>query len=476
MSRIRRWLGRIRPRALGLRARITLAFTLGALALSILLAGTTYVLARNNLSNQRESTALSRVYVNANVVRTGLQGAPSPDTIQSTLLSSLQLPAGSRPLLHYRGQWYTVTAEVSQDAVPAELRNEVIQQRTAARMSFDYKGTPELAVGIPLNAVSAEYFELVDLDDLNSTLESLGLSLAGAAALTTLAGTGLGLWASRRLLRPLAAVSQAAEAIAGGRLETRLESIDDPDLAVLATSFNDMARALQDRIERDARFASDVSHELRSPLMTLSAAVDVLESRREELTDRAQSALDLLVVEVGRFQQLVEDLLEISRYDAGAVRLELDEVRLAEFVMQAVAASSNDGSVPVEVDSELAGVVAQADKRRLVRVIANLLDNARKYGEGATSVSLRRVDDVVQLAVEDEGQGVPDDERTVIFDRFARGGGAGRRGSGEGVGLGLALVAEHVRLHGGRVWVEDRPDGKPGARFVVELPVLGAAT
>jgi signal transduction histidine kinase len=277
-------------------------------------------------------------------------------------------------------------------------------------------------------------------------------------------------------MRPLAAVSHAAEAIAGGRLDTRLEATADPDLGVLAISFNDMARALQDRIERDARFASDVSHELRSPLMTLSAAVDVLESRREELTGRAQSALDLLSVEVGRFQNLVEDLLEISRYDAGAVRLELDEVRLAEFVMQAVAASSSNGLVPVELDSELAGVVVQADKRRLVRVVANLLDNARKYGDGATAVSLRRVDDAVQIAIEDEGPGIPEDERNLVFDRFARGGGAGRRGSGEGVGLGLALVAEHVRLHGGRVWVEDRPDGHQGARFVVELPVLGTVS
>jgi signal transduction histidine kinase len=233
-----------------------------------------------------------------------------------------------------------------------------------------------------------------------------------------------------------------------------------------------MAQALQTRIERDARFASDVSHELRSPLMTLSASVEVMDARREEMPERAQAALDLLAVEVGRFSQLVEDLLEISRYDAGAVRLELDEVRLAEFVMQAVAATSEGRTVPVELDSELAGVVAQADKRRLMRVIANLLDNARKYGDGATGVSLRRVDDGVQIAVEDEGPGVPEDERGVIFERFARGGGAGRRGSGEGVGLGLALVAEHVRLHGGQVWVEGRLDGREGARFVIELPVL----
>ena len=167
----------------------------------------------------------------------------------------------------------------------------------------------------------------------------------------------------------------------------------------------------------------------------------------------------------------MEDLLEISRFDAGAARLELDEVRIAELVMQAVQVSGHP-DVPVELDAELAGTVVEADKRRLVRVIANLLDNAHKYGEGPTSVSLRRVEDGVQIAVEDAGPGVPADERSLIFDRFSRGAGAGRRGSGEGTGLGLALVAEHVRLHGGRVWVEDRLDGGEGARFVVELPVL----
>lgn len=451
-----------------------MTFALGAMVLSALLAGTTYALARNNLFNQRESTVLARAYLNASVVRSSLQGGLATDQIQSTLLPSLQLPVGARPVLFYRERWFTTTAEVGQDAIPQSLR-DLVRSGKPARMSYSAKGKPAVAVGIPLASVEAQYFELASLDDLASTLESFGFSLLGAAALTTLAGAGLGLWATRRSLRPLADVSQAAEAIAGGRLDTRLEATDDPSLGVLATSFNDMARALQERIERDARFASDVSHELRSPLMTLSAAVDVLESRRDELSERAQSALDLLSAEVGRFSQLVEDLLEISRYDAGAVRLELDEVRLAELVMQAVAASSNGATVPVALDSELAGLIVQADKRRLVRVIANLLDNARKYGDGATSVSLRRVEDGVQLAVEDAGPGVPEDERDLIFDRFARGGGAGRRGSGEGVGLGLALVAEHVRLHGGRVWVEERLDSKPGARFVVELPVLSGA-
>jgi signal transduction histidine kinase len=138
--------------------------------------------------------------------------------------------------------------------------------------------------------------------------------------------------------------------------------------------------------------------------------------------------------------------------------------------MQAVSHSS-EIDVPVDVDAALAGVVVHADKRRIVRVIANLLDNAAKYGGGATSVGLRRVEDGVQIAIEDRGPGVPEEDRALIFERFSRGASAGRRGSSDGVGLGLALVAEHVNLHGGRVWVEDRADGDEGARFIVQLPV-----
>jgi signal transduction histidine kinase len=458
---------RSRPARFGLRARITVLFALGALLLSALLAGTTWALTRRNLLDQRESAALTQVYFNAKIVRDRFP--VQPQTIPD-LLASLQTPTGSRPILLYEERWFPLTVEFGEDALPLELRRAV-QAGNPVRMRYDLRGHPELAVGVPLPAGHAAYFEIVDLTELEATLSSLGYSLLGASIVTTLAGAALGWWASRRALRPLTEVSLAAEAIAGGRLDTRLSAVDDADLAILARSFNDMARALQDRIERDARFASDVSHELRSPLMTLSAAAEVLETRRDELSDRAKAALDLLTAEVARFQQLVEDLLEISRFDAGAARLEIDEVRIAELVMQAVHAST-DHQVPVELDAELAGTVVEADKRRLVRVIANLLDNASKYGDGATSVSLRRVDDGVQIAVEDEGPGVPTDERAVIFDRFNRGGGAGRRGSSDGVGLGLALVAEHVRLHGGRVWVEDRADGKEGARFVIELPVL----
>ena len=454
-------------RRLGLRARITLAFAIGALLLSALLSATTWALTRENLLNQREDSATVVVYQNARIIRA--RGRVTEGTDKQLLLSSLSTPLGSRPILYADEEFIPLTPEFGQDALPALLRDAVLSGQPV-RMRYELRGEMQLAIGIPIPSIDAAYFEIIPLDDLQSTLEALGVSLFGASLLTTLAGAALGSWASRRALRPLSGVSTAAMALADGRLDTRLEDSEDPDLRPISASFNDMAQTLQDRIERDARFASDVSHELRSPLMTLAASIEVMNNQRDDLPIRARSALDLMVGDIDRFQQLVEDLLEISRFDAGVARLELEEVHLAELVMQAVS-HSTDADVPVELDAELAGVVVQADKRRIVRVIANLLDNAAKYGGGATSVSLRRVEGGVQLAVEDRGTGVPAEDRGVIFERFSRGGLAGHRGSSEGVGLGLALVAEHVNLHGGKVWVEDRTDGEPGARFVVELPV-----
>jgi two-component system sensor histidine kinase MtrB len=450
-------------RRLGLRARITLAFAVGALLLSVLLATTTWALTRANLLNQREDSATVLVYQNAGIVQEAVRDANA-----LTLLGSLRT-LGAQPILFDGQEYIALNPEFGQDALPKELRDAVIGGQPS-RMRYRLDGEMRLAIGIPIRSEQVAYFEVVSLQDVEDTLGALGVSLLGASLVTTLAGAALGWWASRRALRPLSGVSSAATALAAGRLDTRLEPSDDPDLRSITASFNDMAQALQDRIERDARFASDVSHELRSPLMTLAASIEVMDNQREDLPERARAALDLMVGDIDRFQQLVEDLLEISRFDAGVVRLELEEVHLAELVMQAVS-HSTEADVPVELDAELAGVVVQADKRRIVRVIANLLDNAAKYGGGATSVSLRQADHGVQIAVEDRGEGVPEEDRALIFNRFNRGGVAGRRGSSEGVGLGLALVAEHVNLHGGSVWVEGRRDGQDGARFVVELPV-----
>lgn len=457
-------------RRLGLRARVTAAFALGALFTAALLAATTFGISREQLIRQRESSAAVPFFSNARIVRDGLLASAGVDALG--LLQDLPTPSGSRPVLFYQGEWISTDQRVGEASLPASLRR-VVTEGEAAQMRYSLDGEPQLGFGIPLQADRGEaaYFEVVALDETRDTLTSLGIILVGASMLATGTGAALGWWASRRALLPLAEVGTAAEAIAGGRLDTRLEAVDDPDLARLTASFNEMAAALEERIARDERFASDVSHELRSPLMTLSASIEVLKGRRDALDERGQSALDLLVADVARFEQLVNDLLEISRLEVGAIRLDLDPVEPAELVLHAVGASSA-GGVPVLYDEAVAGTRILVDKRRMERVVANLLDNAQKYGGGATAVRVALVDDTVRIVVEDGGPGVPEEDRDTIFDRFARGAEAGRRTTDRGVGLGLALVTEHVRLHGGRVWVTDREDGQPGAAFVVELPVV----
>jgi two-component system, OmpR family, sensor histidine kinase MtrB len=466
-----RLVSRLFPR-LGLRARITIAFAVGALFMAVVLAAATLGLTRQNLLDQRESSATARTYQNA--ASAALQLPPTteaddtPSADPTELLESIQTPTGSNPVLVVGDRWYARAPEFGEEVLPASLRTTVRSGRPAL-MRFDHEGETQLAVGVPIESIDGAYFEIVSLGELEETLESISISLLAAAVLSTLAGAGVGWWASRRVLRPLRGIGDAAHAIATGHLETRVEASTDADLAPLADSFNEMAIALEERIQRDARFASNVSHELRSPLMTLAASIEVMQNQRDDMPHRARAALDLMVADIERFQQLVEDLLEISRFDAGVMYLDLEEVRVDELVLQAVS-TSTDVDVPVDIDSDLAGVVVKADERRLSRVIANLLDNAAKYGDGATRVELRKRGDAVLIAVEDDGPGVPADDREAIFHRFNRGSSAGHRRGIDGVGLGLSLVAEHIRLHGGSVWVEDRDDGQTGARFVIELP------
>jgi signal transduction histidine kinase len=230
-----------------------------------------------------------------------------------------------------------------------------------------------------------------------------------------------------------------------------------------------MADRLQQRIERDARFTSDVSHELRSPLTTLATSLSVIESRRDELPERAQRALDLLSTEVRRFQRMVRDLLEISRFDARSADFATSPVEIGDLVRHAVAPAGH-APLPVSINPADDHREFSVDKRRIERVFGNLIENADRYAGGVTEIVVETSDHSVRVCVDDSGPGIPPADRDRIFERFARGPGtAGSRGAGVGTGLGLALVQEHVRLHGGRVWVTDSPTG--GARFVVELPL-----
>jgi signal transduction histidine kinase len=441
------------------------AFGIGAALVSMVLALVTYGVAYHYLLSRRQSGSVTQTLANARFVQQELQ---SPLTDIPDVLSSLVTPEGTRSLLYRAGRWYSPSVSVGRGSLPASLTTAV-RAGNPAEQRFVLDGTPSIAVGVPIPSIGAEFFQVRTLGDLQQTLDTLAAILAGTALTTTAVGCLLGRWASRRLMLPLTGVATVATAIADGDLHRRLPVDNDPDLGSLAASFNGMVTSLEQRIRRDARFASDVSHELRSPLTAVATSVDVMEAFRGSLPPDGQRALDLLHLEVRRFSTMVQDLLEISRMDAGATDLDVEEVPLDELVERTVAARAH--RVPVQVSPDAVGGVVRVDKRRLQRVLANLLDNADAYAGGAVLVAVDRNGSWTTVSVEDNGPGVPAGEREHVFDRFFRGAAAGRRNSTSGTGLGLALAAEHVRAHGGSIAVEDRPGG--GARFTIALPVTG---
>ncbi|HKH87184.1 MAG TPA: ATP-binding protein [Acidimicrobiales bacterium] len=459
-----------RPRRhLGLRARVTTTFALGALVLSGVLASVTYLSVRSSVVNQQESSLTHEAIASAESLRGAIQ-VPNADYPQA--LASFDTARGSESLLESGGQWYPSSPTLQRSVLPAPLRSLVLRGQLAEQI-VTIGGTPELIVGVPINTGHgpAGYFQLFNLSEVQGTLRALFGSLVLAAVVTTLGGAVVGRWGASRALRPLHQTAQAALSIAKGRLGTRLESDAYADLAVLTSAFNEMADGLQERIAREVRFTSDVNHELRSPLTTVATALSVLEARRDELPERARQALDLLGAEVRRFRRLVDDLLEISRLDAGLGDMNAEEVSLGPLVQHSVAATRR--TVLVDIPEKAADRRVLVDKVRFERVMANLIENAERYAGGATRVAVVADARWSRIAVEDRGPGIPPEERERIFDRFSRGSSARRRGMGDGTGLGLAIVAEHARVLGGRVWVE--PNGSRGSRFVIEMPVLPAS-
>ena len=450
---------------LGLRTRISLFFAVGGLLVSIGLSGVTLVLTRQQLIDSRENAASAFASTNATRLSNQLTPESSVEDLPS-IVDSMTKIEGSQRLIRIGNDWLP-SQELNRDDIPRNILDRVDQLK-AGQLRAEINGKTRLVLGIPLQVFDAAYFAIVDLTDLEETLDDLRIILFGAGAGVTSLAALLGWWISRRTLRPLRNVREAAEAIAGGRLDTRLVRQSDPDLDRLSESFNEMARALEERIHRDARFASEVSHELRSPLTTLKASVGVLEARKNELSARSKTALDLLSRDLERFNRLVSELLEISGYDAGAASLELEEVNVSQFIQ---AATRNDSSITYLLPPNADSLVIDVDKRRLARTLSNLLDNARRYGYGATVIEVSTNENTLQIAVEDAGPGISKDEREIIFDRFSRGSTSGQRGDDGGTGLRLSLVQEDVRLHGGKVWVENLKVTKSdtGSRFVIEL-------
>jgi signal transduction histidine kinase len=444
-----------------LRTKVTLIFGLIALIASVSLTVLTYTFARSSLLDQRATVAERQALFNAREVQEQLETLRRREF--GEYFPTVEVENDGFALIRLaNGQLHGTNISFSPEQFPDELRTAMADGRAGVQQ-FEVRGDPYMGVGIPLTENEADYFEAFQLGSTENTLRSILLALVIGSTITVLLATVAGWWTSRRLLRPLGRVTDAAGELAAGSLDTRVPREGDPDLDRLGQSFNEMADAVQARIEREARFASDVSHELRSPITALTAAVEVIDGRRGELPVRTQQALDVVVSQVRRFDAMVIDLLELSRLDAGAQDLHVEEVDI-EALTRRVAARYGFADTPVEVDLR-SSPTAMIDKVRYERILANLLENARHHGGGPLRITIEPAGPDVVVAVEDAGPGVARGEQVRIFERFARGSAARHR---VGTGLGLALVAEHAAAQGGEAWVEDRQGG--GARFVVRFP------
>ncbi|MDO8363300.1 MAG: HAMP domain-containing sensor histidine kinase [Actinomycetota bacterium] len=444
-----------RRRTLRLRTRVTLFFSLSALVASLALAVVTFAVARSFLIDQRQQTARTQAYANAKTVLDQLTAENRFD------IADLKTESGGFALL-FQDNVPFPDFRFPVEAFPSELL-ATVALGSSGQQRFEYEGNPYVAVGINMPAANAQYFEAFPMESTENNLRVIATALLVGTGVTILFAGFLGLWTSRRLLRPLSRVATAAGEIATGGLDARLPPENDPDLDRLASSFNEMADAVQTRIEREARFASDVSHELRSPITALTAAVEVLDGKRTDLPDRTQQALDVVVSQVRRFDSMVMDLLELSRIDAGSTELHREEIDPRELIPR-IAQRYGFGEVKIDIDRKTPALV-RLDKLRFERILANLLENAREHGGGPVRVFMEmRGRRTMVLGVDDAGPGVARGERSRIFERFARGSAARHR---VGTGLGLSLVAEHAQAHGGEAWVEDRPGG--GARFMVSF-------
>ena len=456
---------RLRVRALrpGLRARIVVYFSLATFVGTLTLSVVTFAATRNYLIDKATSSARDQAIANAQLVRT-LVGVTRGDA--GEVVTDLRTQTGGFAVLHLAPEdlfYAQAPLRFTQSNLPAQFVRYALAGASGVQR-VDFRDRPYEAVAVDIPAIDATYFEIFPISDVADTLGTIRSTLVVAVLAVTVVAGVLGFLFSGNVLVPLRRVTEAAATIAGGSLTARLEPENDPDLQQLVASFNGMADAVQERIEREERFASDVSHELRSPITSLGAAVEVLSARSDELSDRNRQALAIIAVQVRRFDRTVLDLLELSRLDAHAGQDNREDLRLGPLVERI---ATRHGYADVLVVSDLGDDDrVHVDRRRIERILLNLLDNARDHAGGASEILLSSDNDGrLLLIVDDNGPGVGVSERLRIFERFARG--TASRNS-VGSGLGLAIVAEHARALGGRAYVDTSPSG--GARFVVVIP------
>jgi two-component system sensor histidine kinase MtrB len=379
-------------------------------------------------------------------------------------------------------------------SVPAALRASV-ESGVEGESSYTYStiryaaatGKPSVPgvvtgsqVVLPANGGTYSLYYLFPMSEQEATLSLVRRALVTGGALLLLMVAGVTWLVTRQVVTPVRLARRVAERLASGRLEERMHVRGDDDIARLATSFNQMADSLQQQIRQleelsrvQRRFVSDVSHELRTPLTTVRMAGDVLHDARSRFDPSTARAAELLQKELDRFELLLSDLLEISRFDAGAAVLDLEDVDVADIahrVVESTRALADRRGIRVVVRSGDQPCLAEADGRRVERIVRNLVTNAIDYADSADVVVLVAAnDEATALAVRDHGVGLKPGEASMVFNRFWRADPARARTTG-GTGLGLSISLEDAHLHGG--WLQAWGQPGRGAQFRLTLPRL----
>ncbi|MEW2618609.1 MtrAB system histidine kinase MtrB [Streptomyces sp. NPDC048106] len=372
-------------------------------------------------------------------------------------------------------------------SVPADLRERVNSGTTAAQSytriiySNGKDSQPALVIGKQVNDPNGRPYELYYLFPLTQEEKSLSLvkgTLATAGLFVVVLLGAIAWLVVRQVVTPVRMAAGIAERLSAGRLQERMKVTGEDDIARLGEAFNKMAQNLQGKIQQledlsrmQRRFVSDVSHELRTPLTTVRMAADVIHEARGDFDPVTARSAELLADQLDRFESLLADLLEISRFDAGAAALEAEPIDLREVVRRVVGGAeplAERKGTRIRVVGDLQPVVAEADARRVERVLRNLVVNAVEHGEGKdVIVRLAAAGGAVAVAVRDYGVGLKPGEATRVFSRFWRADPARARTTG-GTGLGLSIALEDARLHGGWLQAWGEPGG--GSQFRLTLP------
>jgi len=421
--------------------------------------------------------------------------ATSPASVVDTIVASLASRAGNPPqydVLMLAGETGGGAAPergtnlVSDASVPPELRAAVLlterQSWTYTEIRYlDGRSAPGIVVGAPLAVTDVgtyELYYLFPLTDEESTLDLVRSTVIGTGILLVVLLGVVAAIVTRQVVAPVRSAARVAEQFSDGHLRERMAVRGEDDLARLAMAFNDMAASLEQQIHRleelsavQQRFVSDVSHELRTPLTTIRMAADLLFESRADLDPPTARSAELLQTQLDRFENLLSDLLEISRYDAGAAVLDPETVDLVSLVTRAAESSrplaDRRGST-VTVTALTEPCPVECDPRRIDRVMRNLLDNAIEHGEGhPIEITIASDGTAAAVTVRDHGVGLSDADIAHVFDRFWRADPARARTTG-GTGLGLSIAMEDTRLHAG--WLEAWGQPGVGACFRLTLP------